>query len=171
MSLLISVGKPIWHKRALIINHASIVAQNSENRARIDSAKAVAVKNRESKADSVLEKRKVANEKSLDSLERESKTLKKGLKKIHIQKMKIDLAAEEARFLVAKTCLEQNMRAIKADGKGTMGLHEKKVLNHQLNIDLYQESLRHFQNYFVIKGHADVVGRNDNEESDSEEDD
>ena len=148
-----------------------IVAQNSENRARIDSAKAVAVKNRESKVDSALSKRKAVSEKSLASLEGESKKMKKSLEKSGNQKMKTDLAVEEARFLLAKTCLEQKMRAIKADGKGTIGLHEKKVLNHQLNIDLYQESLRHFQNYFVIKGHADVVGQNDDEESDSKEDD
>ena len=62
------------------------------------------------------------------------------------------------------------MRTIKAAGKGTMGLHEKKVLNHQLNIDLYQESLRHFQNYFIIKGQADIVDQSDDEESDSEGD-
>jgi len=107
----------------------------------------------------------------LASLEGESKRLKKSLEKSGNQKMKTDLAVEEARFLLAKTRMEQNMRAIKADGKGTMGLHQKKVLNHQLNIDLYQESLQHFQNYFVIKGHADVVGRNDDDKSDSEEDD
>jgi len=134
-------------------------------------AAADAYKNRESKADSALSKRKAASDKNLASLEGESKRLKKSLEKSGNQKMKTDLAVEEARFLLAKTRLEQNMRAIKADGKGTMGLHEKKVLNHQLNIDLYQENLQHFQNYFVIKGHADVVGRNDNEESDSEEDD
>ena len=118
-----------------------------------------------------MSKRKAASEKNLASLEGESKKMKKSLEKSGNQKMKTDLAVEEARFLLAKTCLEQNMRSIKADDKGTMGLHEKKVLNHQLNIDLYQESLRHFQNYFVIKGHADVVGQNDDEESDSKEDD
>ena len=105
------------------------------------------------------------------SLGGESKKLRKSLEKSGNQKMKTDLAVEDSRFILAKTCLEQTMRTIKAAGKGTMGLHEKKVLNHQLNIDLYQENLQHFQNYFVIKGHADVVGRNDNEESDSEEDD
>ena len=61
------------------MNHASIVAQNSDNRARIDSAKAVVDKNRESKADSVLEKRKAASDKSLASLEGESKRLKRAV--------------------------------------------------------------------------------------------
>ncbi len=118
-----------------------------------------------------MSKRKAASEKSLASLKGESKKLRRSLEKSGNQKMKTDLAVEEARFLLAKTQLEQNMRAIKAGGIGTMGLHEKKVLNHHLNIDLYQESLKHFQNYFAIKGHADVVDRNDDEDSDSEEDD
>ena len=104
------------------------------------------------------------------SLGGESKKLRKSLEKSGNQKMKTDLAVEDARFILAKTCLEQTMRNIKAAGKGTMGLHEKKVLNHQLNIDLYQESLRHFQNYFVIKGQADIVDQSDDEESDSEGD-
>ena len=50
-----------------------------------------------------MSKRKAASEKNLASLEGESKKLKRSLEKCGNQKMKTDLAVEEARFLLAKT--------------------------------------------------------------------
>ncbi len=83
--------------------------------------------------------------------------------------MKNEIASEEARYTSAKALWEQNLRAIKAAGKGPMGIHEKKVPNHQFQIDLYQFSLDRFKKYFEIKGIADEAAPSDSEESDSEE--
>ncbi len=54
-------------------------------------------------ADSVLEKQKAASEMCLAAMEGESKNLKKSLEKSGNQKIKTDLAVEEARFLLART--------------------------------------------------------------------
>jgi hypothetical protein len=108
-----------------------IVAQNSASRERIDGAKAAVIGNKQTKVDSILIKRKAVSDKFLCILESDSKKMKTKMEKDKNASMKNEIALEEARYTSAKTLLEQNLRAIKAVGKGTIGLHEKKALNHQ----------------------------------------
>ena len=145
-----------------------IVAQNSANRERIDGAKAAATTSKETKADTVLWKRKAVNDENLNTLENDSKRMKGKMEKDNKAKVKNELAIEDARYILEKTIMEQNLRTLKVAGKGTLGLHEKKVLNHQFQIDLYQLGLNHFKRYFEIKGNADEIALSDDEESDTE---
>ena len=108
-----------------------IVAQNSASRERIDGAKAAVIGNKQTKVDSILIKQKAVSDKFLCILESDSKKMKTIMEKDKNASMKNEIALEEARYTSAKTLLEQNLRAIKAVGKGTIGLHEKKALKHQ----------------------------------------
>ena len=84
-----------------------IVAQNSANRERIDGAKAAATASKETKADTVLWKRKAVSDENLNTLENDSKRMKGKMEKDNKAKVKNELAIEDARYILEKTILEQ----------------------------------------------------------------
>ena len=92
--------KPIWHKRALVLNHASIVAQGRETRNRIDSARSIAWVVKESKAEKALGERKERAEGKIEGSERQLEKLQKVIVKITTEFYKAS----------KKAGLEQNLR-------------------------------------------------------------
>jgi hypothetical protein len=93
----ISLVKPLWHKRALVLNHASIVAQGQENRNRIDSARSIARVAKESKAELALGKRKERAEGKIEGLERQSEKLLKFIEKNTTELNKASKKLEEQK--------------------------------------------------------------------------
>ena len=162
----IYLAKPIWHKRALVINHEAIVAQGEENRNRIDAAKAIAQVTKESKADSLLKKRKERAESKLNGLETQGEKLARTIAKSGKEKTKNEKASEDQRNTLVKTELEQKLRQAKSNSDGSLTMHEKRVLNNQFEIDMYVEALRHYIAYYEISGEKNIIAADSDVESD-----
>ena len=162
----IYLAKPIWHKRALVINHEAIVAQGEDNRNRIDAAKAIAQVTKESKAVVLLKKRKERAESKLSGLETQGEKLARTIAKSDKEKTKNEKALEDQRNTLVKTELEQKFRHDKGNSDGSLTMHEKRVLNNQFEIDMYVEALRHYKAYYKISGEKNIIAADSDVESD-----
>ncbi len=163
----ISLVKPLWHKRALVLNHASIVAQGQENRNRIDSARSIARVAKESKAELALGKRKERAEGKIEGLERQSEKLLKFIEKNTTELNMASKKLEEQKHTQNKADLEQILRDSKSSSKGTLSVFERRVLINQFEIDLYAEALRRYIRYFEISDEKSAIVSDSDEEFDS----
>ena len=150
----------------MIINHKEIVAQGQVNRDRIDSAKLIAQVVKKTKAEIILGKRKERAESSMEGLTKQGEALTKSKAKSDKEQLKNALGIEDQRHNITKTDLEQKLREEKDSGKGSLSIHEIRVLNNQFEIDMYVEALRHYNAYYKISGEKDVIASDNDEESD-----
>ena len=150
----------------MIINHKEIVAQGQVNRDRIDSAKLIAQVVKKTKAEIILGKRKERAESSMEGLTKQGEALTKSKAKSDKEQLKNALGIEDQRHNITKTDLEQKLREEKDSGKGSLSIHEIRVLNNQFEIDMYVEALRHYKAYYKISGEKDVIASDNDEESD-----
>ena len=150
----------------MIINHKEIVAQGEVNRDRIDSAKLIAQVVKQSKAEIILGKRKDRAESSMEGLVKQGEKIAKYTARSDKEKLKNDLGIEDQKHNITKTDLEQKLREDKDSGKGSLSIHEIRVLNNQFEIDMYVEALRHYKAYYKISGEKDVIASDNDEESD-----
>ena len=150
----------------MIINHKEIVAQGQVNRDRIDSAKLIAQVVKKTKAEIILGKRKERAESSMEGLTKQGEALTKSKAKSDKEQLKNALGIEDQRHNITKIDLEQKLREEKDSGKGSLSIHEIRVLNNQFEIDMYVEALRHYKAYYKISGEKDVIASDNDEESD-----
>ena len=150
----------------MIINHKEIVAQGQVNRDRIDSAKLIAQVVKKTKAEIIMGKRKERAESSMEGLTKQGEALAKSKANSGKEQLKNALGIEDQKHNITKTDLEQKLREDKDSGKGSLSIHEIRVLNNQFEIDMYVEALRHYKAYYKISGEKDVIASDNDEESD-----